>query len=143
MDVNEELVWQRVRGEAQLPEPERIGAEWTDAAAYLNLSRRMSGRESALLYRMFREEQTHAACLKGIYTLCAGKRPAYRAEKLPQMPVAQMLRWCYGREMQSLSAYEARVTHPEYGHVFARMALQEREHCRILLELLGNLPAQE
>ena len=42
-------------------------------------------------------------------------------------------------EMRSLKEYEARADDPEYGHVFARIAQQEREHCMALLGLIGSL----
>ena len=58
---------------------------------------------------------------------------------MEKAPVSTMLRRCYGREMRCLAQYEARANHPEYGPVFARLAEQEREHCRLILELIGNL----
>ena len=136
-------VWERVRSDAP-PSPEQgltelIAAEWTDAAVYLQLSRRFQGKDSALLRRMYEEEQAHTACLKGIYTLITGRRPAVKAVPPPQGDVEQILRRCYGREMQSLARYEARASDPEYGQVFARMAQQERAHCHSVLELLGRL----
>lgn len=136
-------VWDRVRGDAPAaPEQglaELIAQEWTDAAVYLQLSRRFQGKDSALLRRMYEEEQAHTACLKGIYTLITGRRPAVKAVPPPQGDPEQILRRCYGREMQSLARYEARAADPEYGQVFARMAQQERAHCHMVLELLGRL----
>lgn len=137
-------VWQRVRGSA-LPEdcsaglPALIAGEWADAATYLQLSRHFQGRDAAALRRMFDEEQSHAACLKGIYTLLTGERTVTRTPPLPQEPVEATLRRCYGREMHCLAEYEQRASNREYGPVFQRLAEQEREHCRVLLELLGKL----
>lgn len=137
-------VWQRVQ--ADIPPENReqgllemIAQEWTDAAIYLQLSRRFQGKESAALRRMFEEEQAHTACLKGIYTLITGSRPTVRAVSPSLEDPGQLLRRCYGREMRCLAQYEARSSDPEYGQVFARLAAQEREHCRLVLELLGNL----
>lgn len=140
-------VWQRAQGrtaeEAALPREGNLQAlimgEWTDAAAYLRLSRQVPAREAAVLQRMFREEQTHASCLKGIYTLITGQKPVVQSPPPAQEPVEVALRKCYGREMHCLKEYEARSTDPEYGHVFARLAEQEREHCRQVLELIGGL----
>lgn len=137
-------VWQRVHAAPQ-PEPSTselpalIAGEWADAATYLQLSRRYQGRESAILRRMFEEEQSHAACLKGIYTLLTGEHAVTRTPPPAQEPVEVILRRCYGREMQCLAQYEQRQSHREYGPVFARLAEQEREHCRMILELLGKL----
>ncbi len=125
------------------PDPEAllplIAGEWTDAATYLALSRSLPGRQGEALRRLFQEEQAHAACLKGIYTLMTGRRPLVRAPGPRQEPVEITLRRCYGREMQSLAAYEARTGDREYGPVFARLAEQERQHCRTVLEIIGSL----
>lgn len=136
-------VWQRVRGE-DTPAPNHqgllalIAEEWTDATTYLILSRRFQGKQSLLLRRMFEEEQAHAACLKGIYTLITGQRPITKSAPLPQEGTEAILRRCYGREMRCLAEYEARSADPEYGQVYARLATQERDHCRQILELLGS-----
>lgn len=137
-------VWQRVHSSERPPEqatelPGLIAGEWSDAATYLHLSRRYQGRESAILRRMFEEEQSHAACLKGIYTLLTGEHTVTRTPPPAQEPLEVTLRRCYGREMQCLAQYEQRRSHREYGPVFARLAEQEQEHCRVILELLGKL----
>ena len=137
-------VWQRVqgkdcRGEALSNLPEMIAGEWQDAAVYLRLSRKFSGKEAGYLRKMFEEEQSHAACLKGIYTLLTGQRLESFTPSVPQEPVSATLRRCYGREMQSLAQYERWAAHGEYGPVFASLAQQERAHCAALLEILGNL----
>lgn len=141
--VQAQRVWQRVRGTDQvIPEvtlSDLIAAEWEDATTYLQLSRKLSGRESTILYRMYQQEQAHCSCLKGIYTIATGKKPT-----LPKMtpihgPIEQILRNSYGREMRALSAYDARSQDPEYGHVFIKLRDQEQEHCRLILELIGSL----
>lgn len=140
-------VWQRVRGENMSPVPEPdiqgllalIAEEWTDATTYLHLSRQYQGKQSATLRKMFEEEQAHAACLKGIYTLTTGTRPVVRTVPPAREPVETTLRRCYGREMRCLAEYEARSADSQYGQVFARLAAQEREHCHLILELLGSL----
>ena len=141
--VQAQRVWQRVRGEGcAAPEPDLaalIRAEWEDAAIYLQLSKKFTGSEGALLHRMFEQEQSHCACLRGIYAVTAGK-------PLPLSPAApihgsvqQILRQCYGREMRAMSAYDSRSDDPQYGHVFARLRDQEQEHCRMILQLIGSV----
>ena len=135
-------VWQRVRPDT--PDREKgllalIAQEWTDAATYLQLSRRLQGKDSALLRKMYQQEQAHTACLKGIYTLITGTHPTIRAVPASHEDPDTVLRRCYGREMQCLAQYEARSADPEYGQVFARLADQEREHCHMLLEIIGRL----
>lgn len=135
-------VWQRVHPENSAQEQgllSLIAQEWADATTYLQLSRKLSGRAATLLRSLFEQEQTHVACLKGIYTLTVGSHPKVAALPLPQESLEATLRRCYGREMQCLAQYEQRSTHPEYGKVFARLAQQEQEHCRIILEILGSL----
>lgn len=144
-------VWQRVQQSAPTNIPavsatdtealqQMILQEWTDAATYLHLSRRLNGAHRAALYRMFQEEQTHAACLKGIYTLTTGSHPKVRTMPLEQENTVVILRRCYGREMRALAQYEQRSNDPDYGHIFARLAAQEREHCKMILQLLGSIP---
>ncbi len=141
--VQAQRVWQRVRGSEQ-PSTEvtlaaLIAAEWEDAAIYLQLSRKFSGKESAILYKMYQQEQHHCSCLKGIYTIATGNKPALPKATPVHGPIEQVLRNCYGREMRALSAYDARSQDAEYGHVFAKLRDQEQEHCRLILELIGSL----
>lgn len=137
-------VWQRVQGTG-VPESEvetlaRMSAmEAKDAGVYLQLSRRFRGKERTVLEQLYRKKVASASCLKGIYRLCSGKKPA----AMPALPVGvnteAALRQCYGREMQSLAAFTARTEHPEYGQVFARLADQTRQRCQMLLMLVGNM----
>lgn len=138
-------VWQRVQAGTPAGTDAQsllslIAEEWTDAATYLSLSRRYQGGIRNTLYRMFQEEQTHTACLKGIYTLITGAHPKVSAVPPSQEPAVVILRRCYGREMRSLAQYEARGNDPEYGQVFLKLAAQEREHCKTILQLLGSIP---
>ena len=142
-------VWQRVQSRNMEEQRERsrtegslqelIVEEWISAATYLQLSRQLSSREASVLQRLFREEQTHAACLKGIYTLITGEKATMQAPPPVREAPEITLRRCYGREMRSLKEYEARASDSEYGPVFAKLAEQEREHCRAVLELIGGL----
>lgn len=135
-------VWQRVQGTQQPREQgllELISGELTNGSTYLQLSRQFQGKPAQRLRQLTEQTQDHAACLKGIYTLLAGNRPMAQAMPVPREKADMMLRRCYGRAMRCLAAYEARSTDPEYGPVFARLADREREHCRLLLELLGKL----
>lgn len=135
-------VWQRVQGTDRLNDRElltMIAREWTDGATYLQLSRQFQGSQSAKLRRLYEEEQAHTACLKGIYTLITGTSPNVKAAPIMGMEPEALLRRCYGRQMQALADYEARTGDPEYGPVFARLAEQERAHCHLILEIIGNL----
>ena len=138
-------VWQRVQSTASTPREqgltELIVQEWTNAATYLQLSRRMQGKSAIDLRKIHEQEMSNAACLKGIYTLLTGSRPTIRATPQKAENPEAVLRHCYGQEMRCLAQYEARRTDPEYGQVFARLATQKQEHCRLVLALLGSLKA--
>ena len=143
-------VWQRVQSASPAPpdppEPSdpsdllpMIAEEWADAVTYLHLSRRFQGRQSAALRQMAQQEQAHAACLRGIYTLLTGQQPALRTPPASQEDPKTLLRRCYSREVRCLAAYQARAADPAHGHVFSRLAQQEQAHCHMLLELLGSI----
>ena len=137
-------VWQRVQGDAPQEHREQgigemIAREWTAAVTFVQLSRRFQGKESAILQNLYEQKQSATACLKGIYTLITGSHPTVKAVQPPQEDTEHALRRCYGREMRSLAGYEARRNDPEYGQVFTQLANNTREHCRMILELIGNL----
>lgn len=144
----EQRVWQRVRGEQQSqPEthapaadlPGMIQAEQIAAASYWAMSRRVGPKEAAVLQKISREEQAHAACLRGMYIQITGQKPTVQAPGPTREPLELALRKSYAGELRSIAAYQSRATDPEYGHVFASLAKQEREHSRAVLELLGSL----
>lgn len=137
-------VWQRVQGQTPAPPDAAslltmITQEQEDSVIYLHLSRQFSGKEAAALRQIAFEERSHAACLRGIYALQTGKKPALHTPPAPRENRQVLLRHCYGREMQSLAQYKARANDPEHGHIFSRLAAQEQAHCHILLNLLGNV----
>ena len=136
-------VWQRVQG-GRNRDPEELvplaAEEQSDGAMYLQLSRRFQGKEAALLRQLYEQELSHAACLKGMYQMITGNHlPVPAMKPVVSENTQAALRRCYAREMQSLAAYEARISDPEYGRVFERLAQQERTHCQLLLTLIGNL----
>ena len=140
-------VWQRVQA-APAPEQkdcrednlkELILNEWASAATYAQLARQLQPKEGAVLQRLSREEHAHGACLRGMYNLKSGEKCPVHMPKLAEEPAEMTLRRCYGLEMRTLKAYEAKCDDPEYGHVFARLAEQEREHCVALLGVIGRL----
>ena len=137
----EQEVWQRVRGEVDLPgELKTLAArEWADAAVYLMLSRQMQGQQKAVLRKLFEQEQSHAACLRGIYLLLTGQPLTARTSPPVPEPPELALRKCCGSKLRGAAAYDRLSAAAEYGPVFRQLARQEREQCRLLLEILGNL----
>ena len=114
-------------------------AEETAAQTYLQLSRQIQGKPSAILQRMAREAHSQVACLEGICLLTTGEVPAIGTLPPETGDAQTLLRKCYGRAMRLLTTYEARRRDPEYGPVFVRLADQQQDHCRNLLEILGHL----
>ena len=144
----EARVWERLRREDPAPpEPPRDGEtlltmireRWADALTYRQLVGRISGPAGTVLKKLWEEEQSHVACLKGIYTMVTGEKADLTSLPASGESVGVILRRCYGRQIRCLQAYEARRAHPEYGPVFFRLAEQKRNHCMILLQLLGSL----
>ena len=138
-------VWQRVLGE----QPVQMGTHGlqalimealTGAATYLSLSRRYQGNRAAQLRRMAEEAQATAACLQGICLLTEGTRGAVKIVPPSSREAADAaLRRCYRRARQCLTEYESRISDPEYGSAFSRLAHREQAHCCQILELLGGL----
>lgn len=139
-------VWQRVQESKPASKPDRlenlqelIMNEWTAAATYQQLARQLPQKEAAVLQRLSREEHGHGACLRGMYALVTGEKCAVHNHQADKEPVERSLRRCYGLEMRSLKEYEAKCDDPEYGHIFVRLAEQEREHCMALLGVIGAI----
>ena len=138
------MVWDRVQN-AAVPTGDApailnlIEEELVDAAAYLRLARKLPPPQAAIARQLAQQEQSHAVCLKGIYTLITGRKAMVPQPALSDDPPEVVLRRCYGREMRCLAQYEARQTDAQYGHVFRSLARQEQEHCHRILEILGAL----
>lgn len=113
-------------------------AEETMAEACLELARQVPGREP-VLRQVARQARGHVACLEGICVLVTGEAPALRAPRQEAGQVLPGLRRCYGLAMRTLVTYEARSNDREYGPVFARLADQQRDQCRRILEIIGAL----
>jgi hypothetical protein len=135
-------VWDRVQNTAVTPPDAQmilnlIAEEQLDATYWQRLSRHLPPHQANLARQLSSQDQTHGACLKGIYTMITGRRPIVPAAQVSDDPADIVLRRCYGRKMRALSQYESRQTDPQYGHVFRTLARQEQEHCHRILEILG------
>ena len=114
-------------------------AEEMMAVAFGSLARQLSGPASSRLRGLAREARGHVACLEGICVLVTGEAPEVRTPAPEAGPAAGQLRKCYGMAMRALVTYEARGSDREYGPVFARLAAQQRDQCRTILERIGML----
>ena len=137
-------VWDRVQntapptGDAQTV-LNLIAEEMLDAATYTRLAKRLPPPQAAITRQLALQEQSHIACLKGIYTLITGRKAIVPPPTVSDDPPEIVLRRCYGREMRCLAQYESRQTDAQYGHIFRKLAQQEQEHCHRILEILGVL----
>ena len=137
-------VWDRIQntavpaGDAQTV-LNLIAEEMLDVAAYQHLSKRLPPPQAAIARQIAQQEQSHIACLKGIYTLITGRKAIVPTPSASDDPPDIVLRRCYGREMRCLAQYESRQADPQYGHIFRKLALQEQEHCHRILEILGAI----
>lgn len=109
------------------------------AGAYIRLAKCFHGWQGAALQRLAREARAQAACVSGIRALVTGEGQDGPAPAPEAGPVEVMLRKCYVRAMRILVACEAHSADREYGPVFARLAAQQQEHCRTILEIIGGL----
>lgn len=146
-------IWQRVQsGMAYTPEPappaemytgtgipELIARGQAEQVMLLQLSGQFSGKNREILRQMAKKAQSHTAILRGICAITEGALPKLQSPKPKNAPTAVLLRRCYGHCLQSLSEYTQRENDPQYGSTFQHMAEQEKNHCRILLALLGSL----
>ena len=146
-DVQKEVrVWQRVRQEPQTAAAPQVSEnlqglimeQMQVSAAYLQLSHRTGGVEATTLMRLARQSRSQAACLKGLHLLVTEEASEARIIPVQKGTMEAMLRRCYGQELRLMKAYEKHSTDPEYGPVFERMAQRAREHCCLILELVGG-----
>ena len=115
-----------------------IVEEWQEAECYQLLTRQIPAKQD-VLQKLYQQKKAQVSCLKGIYTMVTGHNPQIHAKTPQTEPTERMLRRCYGRQMRCLAQYEARSTDPEYGPIYAKLALLNRNHCHTLLELIGSL----
>ena len=136
----QQRVWQRVRGEGEPKGLQQLAAtEQNLAAVYLMLSRSAQGPEKAMLRQLFERERSHGRCLNGMSVLRDDRPLSIRTVPPANDRMEIALRKCYAQTLKTLRSYSEREEDPEYGAVFRHLAQQEREHCRIILEILGKL----
>ena len=137
-------VWQRVQNR-ETPEPMRkepgalirVAAE--QAAYYRNLSRALPGKYGERLREYGHQQQRAGECMKGICRLTGITPTLSQAQPVRQEPPLRLLEKCCHGERQLVAEYSARMTDPEWGRVYGRMATEAAERCCGLLEMLGAM----
>ena len=136
-------VWQRVHG-AGSPHVDPtaliplIMQESTDAAICLRLAKRLGGRGGPLL-QLSRQCRQNAGCLRGICAIISGKPPLIPVPTPREEPPQTTLKKCYVNSLGRLRKYDGLSVDTDYGPVFEKLASATREHCTVLLELIGKL----
>lgn len=139
-------VWQRVRPGEEIPEKlvqkttlsALIAREQDQAELFRQLAARTPGQQGAFA-RLFRQARGRMACLRGMELLQGGSYTPAPVKPWEERPMAAILGSCYGRSLEAMAEYDIRADDTEYGAVFACLAQQVREQCRVILEALGEL----
>ena len=136
-------VWSRVQAGA-LPESPHCDVqalavrEAAENGAYIRLSQSVYGRDRALLRKIAMEDKAHWEILRGILRMTAETKPKPAPPAADSGSVGRRLRLCYGRKMQMVAEYEKRVSDPQFGRIFQKLAEQEAAHCQALLTMIGK-----
>ncbi|MBE6933485.1 MAG: hypothetical protein E7462_00295 [Ruminococcaceae bacterium] len=143
MDTPEQVkIWKRIRGDAQPITdglPGLTAGALAEATLYGNLARQIQGPGQKILLSLQEDALSAARCLKGIYQIATGMAMNVAAVPPANENTDVALRKSYGRALKTLTAYESRSHHGEYGAVFSCLAAKKREHCCKIAELMGLL----
>ena len=111
----------------------------TAAENFGRLARCFSGWRAEALGRMARESRAQSSCISGICALVLGDAPGRQIPAPDTGSPDIRLKKAYARAMRLLSICEEYGQDPEYGPVFRRLAIQQQDHCRKILEIIGSL----
>lgn len=129
-------VWQRVRGGAEEAQPEQWMAQLLrDVHAETELWQQLGRAHGGVYGRIARQKQSQMNCLRGIWRIAAGQHWQTPKQTRPEKP--DLRRSC-ARGMALWRVFDDHCRDPEFGPVFQSLRDQQREHCRIALELLGH-----
>lgn len=108
------------------------------AAVYLQLYRRFTGRDAALLKDIAAKKQQQTACLKGLRAISGSGDLIPQLQPPGRETPKTLLQRCYGWETKLLQFCQARTEDPSQGHIYSHLARQQKEMCVQLLALLGR-----
>lgn len=137
-DAQARRVWQRVHGEEHKTEEtvleQMLEQLAQDAAVWRYLARHQTGPFPA----MAQQRQTQLDCLRGIWRIRTGKPYPPRNVPPPTGTREELLRQSYARQLSLWQTFDAKARDPEFGPVFLSLREQQRNHCRMTLELIGR-----
>lgn len=132
-------VWQRVRGEAPAGDqtlPRLLALEAEAGATYAYLGKFMV--ENRLLQALREQNRSFLRCLTGIWVITTEQAPAPLTPPSIRGNAEGLLRQSFKTRQQLLSLVEGIQTTAELKPVFAFLRTKYIDHCRLILELLGQ-----
>lgn len=105
----------------------------SDAEAFRQRSRSATPAQQVLLRQLEQQYMAEASCIKGMLVLGTGNVRGISERNSP----TDSLRHCYDNALRRLSDYTLRIGDPRFGAPFRQLEQQTRQHCVMLLELLG------
>ena len=140
-------VWQRVKsGDAASAEvralPRLLALESEAWYTYTYLAKNTPLRDSRLLAQLRDQSQSQFHALAGLHLLTTGSRPPQNPQPNLRGNAEGLLRLCWRNRQQALALLEKAQVPPEFAFLLPLLRDRTREHCRMLLELLGCLSRQ-
>lgn len=100
---------------------------------------RQTAAHGAVLRSLADRKHAQAACIRGLHILTAGSCPEPSIPHPKPEPISTALRRCCTIEMQLSSHFDLHSADPACGPVFSDFAAEQRQICRSLATLLGQL----
>jgi hypothetical protein len=136
-------VWQRVRSGGESLTAESLNAMIAQflhlSSRYQTLSRQVKPPQSTALKTLSDQKRNQASCLRGLHILLIGPCPALRISQTRAEPISTALRRCYTDENQLWTQLRILSDATAHRAVMEAMVAVQRDHCRTIAELIGQL----
>lgn len=137
-------VWQRVRsGSGESLNTDSLNAMISQflhlSTCYQALSRQVRPPQSAALKTLSDQKRNQASCLRGLHILLIGPCPSLRIAQVRAEPISTALHRCYTEETQLWTQLRILSDGTTHGAVLEALVAIQRDHCRTLAELIGQL----
>lgn len=137
-------VWQRVRsGGGESLTGESLNAMISQflhlSTNYQSLSRQVKPPQSTALKMLSDQKRNQASCLRGLHILLIGPCPPLRISQIRAEPLSTALRRCYADENQLWTQLRILSDGTAHSAALAAMVAAQRDHCRSVAELIGQL----
>lgn len=130
----QQRVWQRVRGQTPEQPDSWLRQLLADQAAEAALWQQLGSRHGGIYAQIARQKREQLNCLRGIWLLAVGQ-PWKPVGEPPAEPPE--LRRSAARGLALWRVFDDHSRDPEFGPVFQSLRDQQRQHCRLTLELLS------